>query len=66
MSISHEAKAIESRATDLGVPMKDVLSRAKIHRTTWQRWRDGDFEPQMGKWRKVTKALAEIEREKTA
>lgn len=41
MTLSDEAKAIETTLRDAGVRLADVLYAAGVDRSTWTRWKSG-------------------------
>ncbi len=41
MTLSDEAKAIETTLRDAGVRLSDVLHAANVNRATWTRWKNG-------------------------
>jgi hypothetical protein len=41
----------------LGLPLDEILRRADVHRTTWNRWKAGRGWPQMRKWSQVEEAV---------
>jgi predicted transcriptional regulator len=49
--------AIESRANESGVRIKDVLRRAGVAQSTWTRWTSGNFSPRLTTIRRIEAAL---------
>ncbi|MGE4079597.1 MAG: hypothetical protein AB7F22_29005 [Reyranella sp.] len=66
MAFADDARALENRAKDEGIDMKEVLRLAGIHRATWDRWKAGSFGPQMRKWDAVVVALNTLMEAKAA
>lgn len=62
MNIAAEAKALETRACRAGLSMPDVLARAKVNRSTWDRWKAGNYLPQMRLWRAIIGVIERRER----
>lgn len=51
--------ALEQRVRGAGVTVAAVLRDAKIDRSTWTRWRQGQQEPTLANWNRV---LASVDR----
>lgn len=60
MSIRTELEAIEKRVKDAGYPVAELLRRAEINASMWQRWKTEKHEPMLTSWRKVEAALQQI------
>ena len=45
----------------LGLPLDEILRRAGVHRTTWNRWKGGRGWPQMRKWAQIEEAVAALQ-----
>lgn len=64
MQTTPEIRDIQARASEGGVQIDAVLRRAKVAKTTWWRWSEGQFEPRLSTLRKVREALDAELREK--
>lgn len=66
MATAPEIREIEARAEIATVAIDDVLERCGVARTTWWRWKEGQFEPRLSTLRKVREALEAAIAEKRA
>lgn len=48
---------IERQAAEAGLSVKDLCLRAGIAQSTFYRWRNGDTDPQMRLYRRITSVL---------
>jgi predicted transcriptional regulator len=58
-------REIEAELKALGVSLGAFYARASIHRATWQRLREGKFEPRADTVRRINAALRVLRAEKT-
>lgn len=54
---------VEEQIKAAGSTVPELLHRAEIYRSTWQRWKRGDHAPQMTVWQRVLDAMAAIKAE---
>lgn len=52
---------VEARGNRIGVDMRDLCSKAGIHRRTWSRWRSEETSPSFDKWNAVVGMLEQLE-----
>lgn len=60
MELGDEIGLVEARLRAAGVPVAHLLQRAGLARSTWDRWRRGQTEPNLRSWRAVERACAEL------
>lgn len=51
---------MERRISDAGVSHETFFQEAGISASTWWRWREGKFMPQMRKWAEVQSAFEKL------
>lgn len=56
MALSDDMTGIEGRLKDRGLTVADLCRAAEIARSTWDRWRRGETEPNLKTWREVVVA----------
>ncbi len=56
MQIQTEVAKIEGRLSAAGFNVAQLCERAKIARSTWQRWKRGDTAPNFATWMTVQAA----------
>ena len=52
---------IEHRAAELGLKMAEVCRRAKANTSTWQRWKKGQFTPNLATYNSIIDVLNQQE-----
>lgn len=52
-----ELDLIEARVAAAGLSMNAFLRQARVSRSTWWRWRDGQIVPGMRAWNRVREAV---------
>lgn len=55
--LSNLVKAAEARARSAGLTIPQLCDRAKINRSTWQRWKAGKVGPTVTTWERVKQVL---------
>jgi transcriptional regulator with XRE-family HTH domain len=60
MALVEDMLAIEARLDASGRTVADLCREAGLARSTWDRWRRGETEPNMRSWRSVTDAAARL------
>lgn len=60
MNIPAEVESIEARLKEAGLPVAELLRRARVDVAQWQRWKSGKQDPRMGTWSKITAAASEL------
>jgi len=57
MELQAEQTQIEAQLRERGLSVGDLCKRADIARSTWDRWKRGETEPNIKTWRAVTGAF---------
>lgn len=52
-SYSDKVAEMERHLHEAGLSLDDFLCDAKVHRTTWGRWRRGEFMPRLQQWNRI-------------
>ena len=60
MALREDMIAIEARLRCAGLTVSRLCAEAEIARSTWDRWRRGDTEPNLKTWREVVAAADRI------
>jgi hypothetical protein len=60
MALVEDMLAIEGRLDASGRTVADLCREAGLARSTWDRWRRGETEPNMRSWRSVTDAVERL------
>ncbi|MEP9368675.1 hypothetical protein [Xanthobacter sp. VNH20] len=60
MMLQDEIRAIETRLAAFGIPLARLLDEAKIDRSTWGRWRSGNFSPRLMNWYAAKDAVERV------
>lgn len=60
MDVSTEVTRIELRLKGAGHPVAELLRRANVDASQWQRWKAGKQTPLMTTWGKITAATEEL------
>lgn len=63
MSVRTEMTGIEKRVRAAGHTVADLLRRAQVNRSQWERWKVGQ-DPQLATWTRVLNAAQELAGEK--
>lgn len=58
--LAPEIVDIETRATEAGLELNAVLSRAEVSFTTWWRWKRRDTEPRLATLRRIRQSIADM------
>lgn len=59
MNIRSEMNALETRVRAAGHTVADLLRRAQVNRSQWERWKVGQ-DPQLATWTRVVNAAQEL------
>jgi hypothetical protein len=59
MNVQAEMKVIQDRLRTAGHTVADLLRRAEVNRSQWERWKTGQ-DPQLRTWTKVVEAADEL------
>ena len=62
LSQAEFVKDIEARAARAGITVKDLCKAARVHRNTWQRYKDPDRQGAYNIMRRMALAIRRIER----
>jgi hypothetical protein len=60
MSMRTELETIEKQVKAAGHPVAELLRRAEVDASMWQRWKAGKQKPLLESWRKVETAFREM------
>lgn len=60
MALSDDMTGIEGRLKDRGLTVADLCRAAEIARSTWDRWKRGETEPNLKTWRVIEKAANQL------
>jgi len=59
MAFHDELAALKLDLKEAGIPVDDVLSVARVNRSSWTRWNQGGI-PRTDRWAGVTEAAAKL------
>lgn len=60
MAMQQELADLEKRVAAAGYTVSDVCREAGIARSTWDRWRRGQFEPRRSVWARAEQAAERL------
>lgn len=60
MSIQDDIAAVETRLAEHGIDRRDFLAEANLHRSTWDRWKQGVVGPTRRNWDAVEEAVEKL------
>lgn len=66
MDWKSELLEIENLARRNGLKLDEFLAIAGINRSTWTRWKSGEYLPSMSKWTALQEARATVEKQGSA
>lgn len=66
MDVPTEVQRIEARMKAAGYPVAELLRRANVAASQWQRWKQGDQTPLVSTWTKISDAARELAPEEAA
>ena len=58
--VTLDVETIEEELAKREVPVAELCRRAGMAQSTWQRWKNGHFEPRASTARRIDRALSEI------